>query len=202
MSIKGNITKVHDANVQDVEVRLASRIRAERKDRGWSLDDLARRSGVSKAMISKIERGESSPTAVVLGRLSGAFGLTLSKLLARAEHAASRLVPAGEQAVWRDPATGYVRTAVSPEGSDVIDLVRCELPPGAAVAYPAAAFTFIHQQIWMLKGRLHFIEGAEIHELCSGDCLQLGSPADCRFENRQRMPCTYLVVVARRPGPW
>jgi transcriptional regulator with XRE-family HTH domain len=183
--------------VNDVETRLANRIRAEREARGWSLDDLAGRSGVSKAMISKIERAESSPTAALLGRLSGAFGLTLSTLLARAEGAASRLARAGEQAVWRDPGTGYCRTAVSPEGAGVIDLVRCELPPGASVAYPASAFTFIHQQIWMLKGRLHFIEGTEIHELCSGDCLQLGSPADCRFENRQRTACLYLVVVAR-----
>jgi transcriptional regulator with XRE-family HTH domain len=184
--------------VNDVEARLANRIKTEREARHWSLDDLAGRSGVSKAMISKVERGESSPTAALLGRLSGAFGLTLSTLLARAEGAASRLVRASDQAVWRDPATGYSRTAVSPEGSPVISLVRCELPPGASVAYPASAFTFIHQQIWMLKGRLHFIEGAEIHELSSGDCLQLGSPADCRFENRQRTTCIYLVVVARR----
>jgi len=184
-------------NVNEVEPRLANRIKTEREARGWSLDDLAARSGVSKAMISKVERGESSPTAALLGRLSGAFGLTLSTLLARAEGATSRLVRANAQAVWRDPATGYRRTAVSPEGSGVIDLVRCELPAGASVAYPASAFTFIHQQIWMLKGKLHFIEGTEIHELRSGDCLQLGSPIDCRFENRQRMECIYLVIVAR-----
>jgi transcriptional regulator with XRE-family HTH domain len=183
--------------VNDVEARLANRIKTEREARHWSLDDLARRSGVSKAMISKVERGESSPTAALLGRLSAAFGLTLSTLLARAEGAPSRLVRAHAQTVWRDPATGYCRIAVSPEGSGIIDLVRCELPPGASVAYPASAFTFIHQQIWMLKGRLHFIEGTEIHEMCSGDCLQLGSPADCRFENRQRTACIYLVVVAR-----
>jgi transcriptional regulator with XRE-family HTH domain len=184
--------------VNDVESRLAHRIKKERESRGWSLDELAERSGVSKAMISKVERGESSPTAALLGRLSGAFGLTLSALLARAEGASSRLVRANEQAVWHDPATGYQRTAISPDGSGVINLVRCELPPGTSVAYPASAFAFIHQQIWMLNGKLHFIEGTEIHELHSGDCLQLGSPADCRFENRQRTRCTYLVVVARR----
>jgi transcriptional regulator with XRE-family HTH domain len=184
--------------LDNLEMRLARRIKTERESRHWSLDDLAGRSGVSKAMISKVERGESSPTAALLGRLSGAFGLTISTLLARAEGAASRLKRASEQTVWRDPATGYLRTAVSPEGSKVIDLVRCELPPGASVAYPASSYTFIDQQVWMLKGRLHFIEGAETHELCSGDCLQLGSPVDCRFENRQRTMCIYLVVVARQ----
>ena len=177
---------------------LAERIRTERQARDWSLADLAQQSGVSKAMISKIERSEVSPTATILGQLSGAFGLTLSALLARAEGSRSRLARAGQQPTWRDLATGFQRTAVSPQGSNVIELVRCELQPGTSIAYPASAFTFIHQQIWMLKGTLHFIEGTETHELRSGDCLQLGTPANCRFENRQRTACKYLVVVARR----
>ena len=184
--------------VNDLEARLAGRLKTERETRGWSLADLAQRSGVSKAMISKIERGEASPTAALLGLLSGAFGLTLSALLARAEGAKSRLARAERQAVWRDPATGFRRTAISPDGASVINIVRCELPAGASVAYPAAAFAFIHQQIWMLQGALRFIEGSETHDLRAGDCLELGSPVDCRFENRSRKTCTYLVVVARR----
>jgi transcriptional regulator with XRE-family HTH domain len=182
--------------VNDLESRLAKRIKAEREARGWSLADLAERSGVSKAMISKIERGESSPTATLLGHLSGAFGLTVSTLLARSEGNTSRLVRAREQAAWQDPETGFRRIAISPEGSTAIQLVRSELPPGASIAYPASWYAFIHQQIWMLSGILHFIEGEEAHELRDGDCLQLGSPTDCRFENRQRKGCEYLVVVA------
>jgi transcriptional regulator with XRE-family HTH domain len=184
--------------VDEFERHLARRIKTEREMRGWSLADLAERSGVSKAMISKVERGESSPTAALLGHLSGAFGLTLSTLMARAEGATSRLVRVKEQPVWQDPATGFRRTSVSPSGSPVIEIVRGELPPGAAIAYPASSYAFIHQQIWMLKGTLHFIEGADIHELRAGDCLQLGSPCDCRFENRQKTACVYVVVVARQ----
>jgi transcriptional regulator with XRE-family HTH domain len=184
--------------VNALEARLASRIREEREARGWSLGGLAERSGVSKAMISKVERSESSPTAVLLGHLSGAFGITLSTLLARAEGVASRVTRAGEQATWRDPDTGLLRTTVSAVGASSIDLVKCELPPGQSIAYPASAFVFIDQQILILKGALHFTEGPEIHDLRSGDCLQLGSPTDCKFENRQRTLCAYLVIVARR----
>jgi transcriptional regulator with XRE-family HTH domain len=76
--------------------------------RGWSLTDLAQRSGVSRAMINKVERGEASPTASLLGRLSGAFGLTLSALLARTETTyAGRIVRAKDQLLWTDPASGY-----------------------------------------------------------------------------------------------
>lgn len=179
------------------EQRLAHRLRTERETRAWSLSDLAARSGVSKAMISKIERGEVNPTAVLLGHLSGALGLTLSSLLARAEGSSSRVARRTEQAQWQDPETGFLRTAVSPSGSSVLELVRCELPPTTSIAYPAAAFAFIHQQLWVLRGILHFTEGREIHELRRGDCLQLGAPADCRFENHQQSSCLYLVAIAK-----
>src|SRR6202043_590120 len=71
--------------VDDLDSRLGARLKIERERRGWSLTDLAQRSGVSRAMINKVERGEASPTASLLGRLSGAFGVTLSTLLARIE---------------------------------------------------------------------------------------------------------------------
>src|SRR5262252_9735097 len=98
-----------------LDARLGARIKLERERRGWSLTELAQRSGVSRAMINKVERGEASPTASLLGRLSGAFGLTLSTLLARTETSrAGRLVRAGDQLRWTDPATGYVRRQVAP----------------------------------------------------------------------------------------
>ena len=65
--------------------RISARIRLERESRGWSLSELADRAGVSRAMIHKIERGDSSPTATLLARLSGAFGISMSTLIARAE---------------------------------------------------------------------------------------------------------------------
>src|SRR3979411_3541167 len=99
--------------MDEVSDRIARRLRLERDSRGWSLADLAERSGVSKATISKIERAEVSPTAVVLVRLASAFDLTLAGLMLRAEGQGDRLSRAGEQPIWRDPATGYVGTQVA-----------------------------------------------------------------------------------------
>jgi transcriptional regulator with XRE-family HTH domain len=177
---------------------LASRIALEREARGWSLADLAERSGVSKAMISKVERGEASPTATLLGRLSGAFGLTMSTLLARAEHGGGRLSRAAEQPRWQDPATGYIRQQVSPQSGLPLDLVRVELPAGARATFPASSYTFNRHWIWLLKGKLNFHEGDTVHRMEPGDCLLLGSPTECTFETRGREPCTYLVVVMRQ----
>src|SRR3954463_16312318 len=123
-------------NQSDPTEPLAARIALEREARGWSLADLAEPSGVSKAMISKIERGEASPTATLLGRLSGAFGLTMSTLLARAEGGGGRLSRAADQPRWQDPATGYIRQQVSPQTDLPLDLVRVELPAGASATFP------------------------------------------------------------------
>jgi transcriptional regulator with XRE-family HTH domain len=180
---------------------LGARLRLEREARHWSLTDLAERSGVSRAMINKIERGQSSPTAALLGKLSGAFGLTLSTLLARAEAAqGGRVLRRGEQAAWKDPGTGYIRRQIAPlPGSDIpLDLVRVELPPGKSVSYPASAFSFIRQLIYVLGGVLHFSEGEQEHMLREGDCLELGPPSNCVFRNVGKSTCTYLVVVLRR----
>jgi transcriptional regulator with XRE-family HTH domain len=89
-------------------------------------------------MISKIERAEASPTAALLGRLSAAFGLTLSALLAEAETQPHGPVRAEAQALWRDPATGYIRRQVSASPTSPLELTEVELPPGAAVSFPAA----------------------------------------------------------------
>lgn len=184
--------------VDDPTPALAARIRRERESREWSLGELAERSGVSKAMISKVERGEASPTAALLGKLSGAFGLTLSMLLARAEERGRRLTRAADQAHWQDPATGYVRRQASPASDAPLELVRVELPARTSVSFPASAYAFIRQLIYVLDGRLTFVEGTTRWELERGDCLELGPPADCTFTNAGSRSCSYLVVVLRQ----
>jgi transcriptional regulator with XRE-family HTH domain len=177
---------------------LAATVQSARRARGLSTEALAQRSGVSRAMIGKIERGEAQATAALLGRLSAALGMTLSELVADAERDDSRLVRAADQPTWTDAATGYVRRALSPPAGRPLELVEVTLPAGAEVAYPADVYVFIHQQIWMLEGRLRFREGDTEHDLDPGDCLQLGPPAPCAFINPGDDPCRYLVALTRR----
>lgn len=177
---------------------LAATLQSARIGRDLSVNALADRSGVSRAMIGKIERGEAQPTAVLLGRLSGALGLTLSELVARAEGSTSEFLRrAADQPSWTDPATGYRRRAISPATEGPLELVEVELPPGASVSYPADAYIFKYQQIWVLEGDLHFREGEVLHQLATGDCLQLGAPAPCTFINPTATACRYLVALVK-----
>jgi transcriptional regulator with XRE-family HTH domain len=176
---------------------LGERVRAEREMRGWSLSDLAGQSGVSRAMIHKIERGESSPTASLLGKLCGAFSLTVSALIARAEAGSQRLIRRADQPVWTDPETGYVRRHVSPVSGSPFDIVVVDLPAGARVAYPASSFVFLRQCIWVVEGALSFAEGEMVHDLRAGDCLLLGPAADCEFRNESAATCRYVVTLTK-----
>lgn len=179
----------------DLDIRIGARIRTERESRGWSLSELAEKASVSRAMIHKVERGDSSPTANLLGKLSGAFGLSMSTLMARAEVKQGRLLRKADQPVWIDPETGYVRRHVSPRSDLPLDLVQVSMPPGKEVPMPASAYVFLRQLIWVLKGELVFVEGQARHEMKEGDCVELGPPVDCIFKNESKRECIYLVVA-------
>src|ERR1700722_16274426 len=138
--------------------QIARRLRLERDSRGWSLADLAERSGVSKATISKIERQDVSPTAVILVRLAGAFDLTLAGLLLRAEGERERLSRAADQPLWRDPATGYLRKQLFSRPDHPVEIAQVELPGGQEVALPASSYAHIRQVVWVLAGELIILE--------------------------------------------
>ncbi|WP_427888702.1 helix-turn-helix domain-containing protein [Kribbella sp. GL6] len=186
--------------IDDLSRSLAATVHQARVGQDLSVNALAERSGVSRAMIGKIERGEAQPTAVLLGKLSGALGMTLSELVARAENTDELLRRAADQPVWTDPATGYRRRAVSPLTDGPLELVEVELPPGAAVSYPADAYIFKYQQLWILDGNLRFHEGSQVHELQTGDCLQLGAPLPTTFHNPGTATCRYLVALVKGRG--
>jgi transcriptional regulator with XRE-family HTH domain len=163
------------------------------------MDRLARASGVSRAMISKIERGESSPTAVVLGKLSAALELSVSELLSvpGAVDGAGRVRRAAETPQWRDPDTGYLRRQVSSPAFPA-GVTEVTLPPAARVPYPAAAYAFIAQLIWVLSGRLTLADGTAVRVLGPGDTFELGQPLAREFRNETAQECRYLVVVTRK----
>ena len=179
--------------------RISARIRLERESRGWSLSELADRAGVSRAMIHKIERGDSSPTATLLARLSGAFGISMSTLIARAEMQEGKLLR------WQISPSGAIRrrttfAAMFPRTDLPIDTVQVELPAGSDVPMPASSYALARQLIWLQSGELVFQEGDTRHEMQAGDCLELGPPNDCRFINETNETCIYLVVRLNQSG--
>lgn len=180
---------------QDVELRISANLRTRREALGLSLAQLAGRSGVSKAMIAKVECGQSSPTAGLLGRLCSGLGVTLSSLMASAETADLAVFPIGAQVTWRDPETDLERTLLAPASAPhSVEIARLKLPAGVAVDYPVAPSRFLRQHIVMLSGTLTFSIGGESHTLAAGDCLFAIIDRPTRLEAGADQPAEYLVV--------
>jgi transcriptional regulator with XRE-family HTH domain len=185
-----------------VNHRIAARVRELRGAQGLSLDALANKSGVSRSMISVIERGESSPTAVVLDKLAAALGVTLASIFdvprATAQPPEGPVARRENQPEWQDPASGYIRRNVSPPGiPQPMHISEVRFPPGARVAFEnAARDSRVHQQIWVLAGAMDITLGRDRHRLREGDCLAMQLDRPTMFHNPTRKPARYAVVIA------
>jgi transcriptional regulator with XRE-family HTH domain len=191
-----------DVAPEENDQRLAARLREERQRQGLSLEVLAERSGVSRAMISKIERGESSPTAALLGKLCAGLGLSLGSLFTQAPEPFRPLVRRADQPVWRDPGTGYLRRGVSPAGSgSPIEINEIFLPPAARVAFETPWLVRrIDQHIWLFAGELEITLGEELFRLGPGDCLHMRLDRPIRYFNPAAVEAHYAVILTLDAG--
>ncbi len=185
---------------------VAERLRSLRMAAGLSLEALATASGVSRSMISAIERAEVNATAVVLDRLASALDLSLTQLLdasagtdaADAEAHTVPLLRKAAQAVWRDPGSGYERRTLSPSSPAMsLRLIEVRFPGMARVAYESTGKgEAISQQIWMLSGSMVVTLDGQRHELHAGDCLAMRVDQPIIFHNPQAQAARYLVAQA------
>ncbi|MGI9372546.1 MAG: helix-turn-helix domain-containing protein [Hyphomicrobiales bacterium] len=154
-------------------LKIASRLKKLRGAREWSLDDLARKSSISRATLSRLEKGETSPTAEVLGKLCTAYNITMSRLLAMVEENFPALVAREEQAIWQDPQTGFTRRVVSPPGGPLAaEVLLCELKPGTRIEYDNPPVKGLEHHLVMLDGGLDIVVDGTKYELKAGDCLR------------------------------
>lgn len=198
-----------------LSARIAQRIHGLRTAQRMSLEALAARSGVSRSMISLIERNEASPTAVVLEKIATGLNVVLAALFdaptveGQPDRTAT-LARRADQASWRDPNSGYLRRNVSPEMASTssglmqspIQIVDVAFPAGARVAYETATRDIpVHQQVWVLDGAMQITVGEETHQLDSGDCLAFALDRPVAFHNPTADTTRYAVVIATLPAP-
>lgn len=193
--------KMTDPVGQEINQRIATRVRALRMAQGLTLDALAAKSEVSRSMLSLIERGESSPTAVVLDKIATGLGISLASLFDDGSAPPSPIARRADHFLWRDPASGYLRRNISPANfPSPIHIVEVELPAGASVAYETGTRDVsIHQQIWVQAGKIELSVGDVTYHLTEDDCLAMQLNAPTTFRNRTDQPARYLVVIVTEP---
>jgi len=156
-----------------IDRRIAQRVRGLRTERNWSLEELAKRTKVSRATLSRLENTEVSPTASVLGKLCAAYGLTMSRLMHMIEDDFAPLVHRNRQSVWTDPENGFRRRSVSPPAQALAaEAIECELEPGTRIVYDDPPRRGLEHHLLLVDGQLEVAVGGQIYDLRPGDCLR------------------------------
>ncbi|HWE61733.1 MAG TPA: XRE family transcriptional regulator [Chloroflexota bacterium] len=173
---------------------LGRRIRELRARRGWTQDALAERAGVSKAMLSKVERGENNPTLVVAARIAGALGLTMSQLIGADERRRALRLPKEQRVTFLDPATGIERRQFPAFGSSAVDIVQVIMPAGSSSGDLAPHLTPTEHYLLVEQGVVRVTIGDEIYDLAAGDALYFVGDVPHRFDNIGEDEARYIGV--------
>ncbi len=181
--------------------RLGERVRGLRRERGLTLDLLAERSGVSRAMISKLERGEKNPTLVVAAKVAEGLGVRLSQLVGVEERREVVVVPRGRRMVVRDPETGFERQLLSPSfGGRGIEFIKNVVPEDSTSGEFPPHRRGVEEYVVVERGRLRAFLGGEDYLLEEGDALYFEADVSHRFDNAGTGECSYYLVIASRGG--
>ncbi|HTO81188.1 MAG TPA: helix-turn-helix transcriptional regulator [Methylomirabilota bacterium] len=179
-----------------IDRRIAQRLRSLRTERNWSLDELARRSSVSRATLSRLENAEVSATASVLGRLCAAYDLTVSRLMYMVEDDFAPLVSRSAQSIWTDPEVGFRRRSVSPPAQTLAgEVLECELEPGVRVPYERPPRQGLEHHLLLLHGRLEVTVEGQTHELRPGDCLRYQLFGPSAIATSEKSAARYLLFI-------
>ena len=181
--------------IEQIEA-LAAELKHQRRRQSLSLEQLASMSGVSRSMISKIERGEAVPSTVILSRLAESLGVTFAKLMLPAAEREILVIPASVQPVLRDQASGFQRRCLSPVlPGRGIDWVLNTLPPGSATGEFTAHRRGVEEYIYVLRGRLRATIGERMLILAEGDSLYFEADLPHAFSNPDATACEYFLVI-------
>jgi transcriptional regulator with XRE-family HTH domain len=179
-----------------IDRRIAQRLKGLRGERGWALDELAKRSGVSRATLSRLENAEVSPTASVLNKLCAAYGLTMSRLMHMVEDCFAPLVKKGAQPVWTDAEGGFRRRSVSPPARALAgEAIEGGLGPGVRIAYEHAPRPGLEHHLILLEGALQITVGGETYDLKPGDCLRYQLFGASAFETPKKLGARYILFM-------
>ncbi|WP_102868592.1 helix-turn-helix domain-containing protein [Pseudovibrio exalbescens] len=182
--------------LRDLNEGVAVRLKQLRMERGWSLDDLSHKCGVSRASLSRLEKAEVSATAEMLGKVCSAYGLPLSRLLAMVEENHDPLMRLQDQPVWSDPKTQFTRVTVSPPAHQLSgEVLRCTLPPNSSIAYDGPPRPGLEHHLVLQEGSLTMDVEGSLYELQAGDCLRYRLYGPTSFKTGPEQAAVYYLFL-------
>lgn len=164
-------TSIPETSPEAINENLGKRVKKLRADRGWSLEELATASGVSRSMLSEIEREKANPTLTVTFRIARAFGLTLQELIEAAEASASKIqvIRADDRAqVYRSDKQCEIRTLSPLNLEKDVEFYEVRLRPGGALR-SQPHFEGTREFLTVEEGTVRIESDQDAEDLAKGD---------------------------------
>jgi transcriptional regulator with XRE-family HTH domain len=186
-------------DVPDITTAIARTLQALRADRGWSLDQLAARSSVSKGVLVALEQGRSNPNLATLARIGDAFGVPVTLLVDVGGEPAVRISrPDASRVLWRGPSggTGTIIGATDPPWA--VELWRWQVMPGETFGGDAHA-PATREMVWVESGTLTLTVAGERYAVSAGQCARFPGSRPHRYDNEGDQPAHLTMVVVIPP---
>lgn len=187
------------STTQTTNAAVAEHVRALRHARGWSLDELSGRSGVSKGMVVQIEGARTNPSVGTLCRLADAFGVTVARLLEPAAARTVRITSADEAPLlWRGGYGGFGRLLGSVHDPDLVELWEWALAPGdrhTSAEHTSGAREVLH----VLAGAVTVSVDGTDHKVHTGQTMEFRADRSHAYRNEGAVPARLIMVVVMRP---
>jgi len=179
---------------------IGQRLKALRESSGYSLRDLAERSGVSAPMLSQVERGETSPTLTIASRIAAGLDLRLSQLLRLDEQGAVTVVRANQRQRGGSKRGGHTfEVLTSSQPGQRAELSRHTLAPGRATGAsddPPMHEPGSRETALVESGTVVLVCDGQLHQLSEGDCVTFDADLPHHFENPTTEDAVFLAVVS------
>jgi|UniRef100_UPI0037832BCC transcriptional regulator with XRE-family HTH domain len=189
-----------EASPEAINENLGKRVKKLRGDRGWSLEELASASGVSRSMLSEIEREKANPTLTVTFRIARAFGLTLQELIESAEASASKIqvIRASDRAqVFRSDKQHEIRTLSPLNLEKDVEFYEVRLRPGGALR-SQPHFEGTREFLTVEEGSVRIESDQDTDELTKGDSgTYRADVAHAIVNTGKAAALVFLVVIYR-----
>lgn len=184
-----------DTSAESLARLIGTRVKQQRKDREWTLDQLAEFAGVSRRMLVNVEQGSVNPSVGTLLRLSDALGVGLPALVEPPASRTAKLTRNGQgAALWTGESGGKGVLVAGTEPPDVVELWDWTLAPGErhdSEAHSDGTRELLHVQ----EGSVTLEVDGERYELARGDALSFFGDAAHAYINSTHAPARFSLTV-------
>ena len=183
------------ATTEDVKLAVSRNLRRLRTSRGWSLDELAARSGISRAMIVQVEGAKTNASLGTICELADALAVPVQSLIELSAESRVQVVPASDTSVlWSDEDGSWARLLCGTSTREKLEFWSWRLAAGAeysSKAHPHGT----RELIWVMTGTLTLATGADETAASAGDCIIFEADQQHTYRNAKRRPCEFTMIV-------